>query len=205
MVGEMREPEVMRLTLNAAETGHLVLRDGALVERGGGVAADRRVVPVRRSRRASARSSADCLVGVVAQRLRYREDLGHPGARVRDPHGEHAGEGAGPVRGSSSSCQSAIETGAADGSWTFARYGEWLSRKADWAMPGQSDEPAPAALPEPELAIAPPLPRPKPGAIPTKARPKPQPAQRDEEGVLVIPEQDDPEAILRELEGREEG
>ena len=25
MVGEMREPETMRLTLNAAETGHLVL------------------------------------------------------------------------------------------------------------------------------------------------------------------------------------
>src|SRR5437899_711321 len=74
MVGEMREPETMRLTLNAAETGHLVL---ATVHSGTCAEALQRVVLAFPSEIQSniAAQLADSLVGVVCQRLRFRPDL----------------------------------------------------------------------------------------------------------------------------------
>ena len=74
MVGEMRDPETMRLTLNAAETGHLVL---ATVHSGTCAEALQRIVaafPAEIQNSVSAQL-ADCLVGVVSQRLHYRADL----------------------------------------------------------------------------------------------------------------------------------
>ncbi|MGA9525411.1 MAG: PilT/PilU family type 4a pilus ATPase [Myxococcaceae bacterium] len=195
MVGELREPEVMQLTLNAAETGHLVF---ATVHSSSSAEALQRIVAAFPSevQAGVCAQLADCLVGVVAQRLRFREDLG-----IRVPECEILMAST-PVKalvrsGQFFKLQSAIETGASDGSWTFARYGEWLARKTDWAMPTQSDEPAPAALPEPE-----PLPMALPAQSKPRAKPAPRPAShRDEEGVLVLSEEEeDPEAILRELE-----
>src|SRR5258706_7210498 len=74
MVGEMRDPETMRLTLNAAETGHLVL---ATVHSSNCAEALQRVVAAFPSDIQSnvAAQLADCLVGVVSQRLRFRPDL----------------------------------------------------------------------------------------------------------------------------------
>src|SRR6185369_3779963 len=74
MVGEMREPETMRLTLNAAETGHLVL---ATVHSGTCAEALQRVVLAFPSDIQSnvAAQLADCLVAVICQRLRFRPDL----------------------------------------------------------------------------------------------------------------------------------
>src|SRR5438132_13545701 len=74
MVGEMRDPETMRLTLNAAETGHLVL---ATVHSSTCAEALQRVVGAFPSEIQSgiAAQLADCLVAVVAQRLRFRPDL----------------------------------------------------------------------------------------------------------------------------------
>lgn len=201
MVGELREPEVMRLTLNAAETGHLVL---ATVHSSSAAEALQRIVssfpPEIQS--GVCAQLADCLVGVVAQRLRFREDLG-----IRVPECEVL-MGSTPVKalvrsGQFFKLQTAVETGAADGSWTFARYGEWLARKTDWSMPSQSDEPLPTAFPEPSLELQP-LPKvePKRRAEPVaKPRRVPPPAKPDESGVLVISDEDDPEAVLRELEG----
>ncbi|HYO72061.1 MAG TPA: hypothetical protein VEU33_38900, partial [Archangium sp.] len=104
---------------------------------------------------------------------------------------------------------SAIETGAADGSWTFTRYAEWLNRKTDWHLPSPAEE-APAELPPvPALSLrAPPVARPEPLPRPAALRPprvmqddaprRPAPA---EEGVFVIQEeQDDLSDILRQLE-----
>ena len=74
MVGEMREPETMRLTLNAAETGHLVL---ATVHSATCAEALQRVVasfPAEIQGSISAQL-ADCLVGVISQRLRFRPEL----------------------------------------------------------------------------------------------------------------------------------
>jgi len=74
MVGEMREPETMRLTLSASETGHLVLATvhssscAEAIQRCGiglsGGNSERRLL-----------ATGDCLVAVVSQRLRFREDL----------------------------------------------------------------------------------------------------------------------------------
>jgi len=114
---------------------------------------------------------------------------------------------------------SAIETGAADGSWSFARYGEWLNRKTDWHLPSTPEE-TPASLPPavltteppvlPPEPYAPPLARTRPAAAPpppappsaprTRAAPTPMPPPSAEAGVFVLQEDDDPEAILRELE-----
>jgi twitching motility protein PilT len=68
MVGEMREPETMRLTLNAAETGHLVL---ATVHSGTCAEALQRIVLAFPSEIQNnvAAQLADSLVGVVCQRL----------------------------------------------------------------------------------------------------------------------------------------
>ena len=68
MIGEMREPETMRLTLNAAETGHLVL---ATVHSANCAEALQRVVGAFPAEIQSnvAAQLAGCLVGVIAQRL----------------------------------------------------------------------------------------------------------------------------------------
>ncbi len=211
MIGELREPEVMRLTLNAAETGHLVL---ATVHSSSAPEALQRVVASfpPEIQGAVCAQLADCLVGVVCQRLRYRDDLG-----IRIPECEIL-MGSTPVRslirqGFFFKLPSAIETGAADGSWTFTRYGEWLNRKTDWNLPSATEE-APAPLPPAPLPLEPrtepltptpartrPAPRPAP---PPQRRPPPSPRASAEphadEGVFVLQEEDDPEAILRELE-----
>src|SRR5204862_2707906 len=74
MVGEMREPETMRLTLNASETGHLVL---ATVHSSTCAEALQRVVSAFPSeiQASVAAQLADSLVAVVSQRLRFRPEL----------------------------------------------------------------------------------------------------------------------------------
>ena len=74
MIGEMRDPETMRLTLNAAETGHLVL---ATVHSATCVEALQRIVGAfpAEIQAAMAAQLADCLLAAVAQRLHYRADL----------------------------------------------------------------------------------------------------------------------------------
>src|SRR5438477_4837956 len=74
MVGEMREPETMRLTLNAAETGHLVL---ATVHSSSCAEALQRIVSVfgPEIQNGVAAELADCLLAVISQRLHYRPEL----------------------------------------------------------------------------------------------------------------------------------
>ncbi|WP_164002234.1 type IV pilus twitching motility protein PilT [Pyxidicoccus caerfyrddinensis] len=208
MVGEMREPEVMRLTLNAAETGHLVL---ATVHSASASEALSRVVSAFPSEMQAAVCAqlADCLVGVVCQRLRYRPEVG-----LRVPECEVL-MGSTPVKsivrqGHFYKIPSAIETGAADGCWSFPRYAEWLARKTDWSQPSTSSEEAPPAAPEPAPEPLLPAARPRPVAVtrlPARTRrsaspAKPTESRAAEEGVFVIPgEQDDLVSIIRELEG----
>ena len=148
MVGEMREPETMRLTLSAAETGHLVL---ATVHSATCAEALQRVVASFPAEIQGAISAqlADCLVGVIAQRLSFRPEL-----NMRVPECEilmatHA------VRNFIRTREyfriaTALETGAENDMWTFQRYTKWLDSRTQWFIPDQNPEP-----PDTEAADAP--------------------------------------------------
>jgi twitching motility protein PilT len=136
MVGEMRDPETMRLTLSASETGHLVL---ATVHSSTCAEALQRVVSAFPSEIQSsvAAQLADCLVAVIAQRLRFRQDL-----QLRVPECEvlmatHAVKNF--IRNRDFfKIVSSLETGAEHGMWTFQRYRNWLDNRTNWYNPGQA-------------------------------------------------------------------
>ena len=139
MVGEMRDPETMRLTLSAAETGHLVL---ATVHSSTCAEALQRVASAFPAEIQSAVCSqlADCLVAVVSQRLRFREDL-----NIRVPECEilmatHAVKNFIRTR-EFFKIISALETGADHGMWSFQRYVKWLDSRTNFYVPGQTAEP----------------------------------------------------------------
>ena len=160
MIGEMREPETMRLTLSAAETGHLVL---ATVHSSTCAEALQRVVGSFPSEIQGAVSAqlADCLVGIVAQRLRFREQIG-----IRVPECEiltatHAVKSF--IRNREFfKIAAALETGADHDMWSFQRYARWLDNRKDWHIPGQTPEPPDSEPAEPAYSAPPPLPLAKP-------------------------------------------
>ncbi len=139
MVGEMRDPETMRLTLSASETGHLVL---ATVHSSTCAEALQRVVsafPAEIQNSVSAQL-ADCLVAVISQRLAFRRDL-----NLRVPECEilmatHAVKNF--IRNRDFfKIVSALETGADHGMWSFQRYAKWLDGRTNLFIPGQNAEP----------------------------------------------------------------
>jgi twitching motility protein PilT len=140
MVGEMREPETMRLTLNASETGHLVL---ATVHSSSCAEALQRIASAfpAEIQNSVCAQLADCLVGVISQRLRFRPEL-----NMRVPECEilvptHAVRNFIRTR-EFFKIASALETGADHGMWSFARYTKWLDGRTNWFVPGQNPEPA---------------------------------------------------------------
>src|SRR5208337_1331106 len=162
MVGEMRDPETMRLTLSASETGHLVL---ATVHSSSCAEAVQRVVSAFPPEIQSAVCAqlADCLVAVISQRLRFRTDL-----NIRVPECEilvatHAVKNFIRTR-DFFKIISAIETGADHGMWSFQRYAKWLETRTNFFVPGRDAEP-----PDSEPAEAPPGDAPLP---PMSAAPK---------------------------------
>jgi twitching motility protein PilT len=146
MVGEMRKPETMRLTLSASETGHLVL---ATVHSATCAEAIQRVASAfpAEIQGAVCAQLADCLVAVVSQRLRYRDDL-----KIRVPECEilvatHAVKNFIRTR-DFFKIISALETGAEYGMWTFQRYAKWLESRTNFFIPSENPEPAEAKLAE---------------------------------------------------------
>jgi len=133
MVGEMRDREIIQLTLNAAETGQLVL---STLHASSTSEALQRVVAAFPPDIQSAVSAqlADCLIGAVSQRLPYHEKLG-----IRIPLCEIMASSH-PVRhlirqGHFFKLPSVLETGHADGNWTTRRYQEWLDSRDDFYVP----------------------------------------------------------------------
>ena len=181
MVGEMREPETMRLTLSASETGHLVL---ATVHSSTCAEAIQRVASAFPAEIQSAVCAqlADCLVAVVAQRLRFREDL-----NIRVPECEIL-MATNAVKNFIRTREffkiiSAVETGADHGMWTFQRYARWLDGRTNFYIPSKNSEAAEDKMPD-DVPAAAPLPampprtpsaprpeRPAPSASPSVARP----------------------------------
>jgi len=181
MVGEMRDPETMRLTLSASETGHLVL---ATVHSSTCAEALQRVASAfpAEIQNAVCAQLADCLVAVISQRLRFRPDL-----NIRVPECEillptHAVKSF--IRNRDFfKIINAIETGADSGMWTFQRYAKWLEGRSNLFVPGQSAEP-PDSEPA-ETASAPPLP-PMPNAPKMEKRAKvSSPAAAGNEGQRI--------------------
>jgi len=163
MVGEMREPETMRLTLSAAETGHLVL---ATVHSSNCAEALQRVVgafPAEIQNNVAAQL-ADCLIGVVSQRLQFR-----PGLNLCVPECEVLMATL-PIKNFIRNRDffkivNSVETGAEHGMWTFQRYRSWLDKRSGFHLPMRESEtddeetagPLPAA---PRPPVAPPSARP---------------------------------------------
>src|SRR5438309_1147176 len=151
MVGEMRDPETMRLTLSASETGHLVL---ATVHSSTCAEALQRVVSAFPAEIQSSVSAqlADCLVAVISQRLRFRPEL-----NIRVPECEilvatHAVKNF--IRNRDFfKIISAIEAGGEHGMWSFQRYRSWLESRTNWQIPGENVEPPDSETVETSLPI----------------------------------------------------
>ncbi len=177
MVGEMRDPETMRLTLSASETGHLVL---ATVHSSTCAEALQRVVSAFPSEIQSsvAAQLADCLHAVICQRLKFREDL-----KIRVPECEilvasHAVKNF--IRNRDFfKIASSLETGADHGMWSWHRYRTWLENRTNWFIPGQTTEAPDTETNETKSPAAPALQafpvRPRPSK-PEKASPETAPA-----------------------------
>lgn len=133
MVGEMRDRQTMRLTLDACETGHLVvatLHSSTVVE------ALQRIVaafPAQEQPSVCAQL-ADSLIAVISQRLVWRDD---PGLRVPECEVLVANTAVQSIvrQGQFFKLNTAMETGARSGMWTLPRYRQWLEARTDWSLP----------------------------------------------------------------------
>jgi twitching motility protein PilT len=162
VIGEMRTPEVMRLTLSAAETGHLVIatmHSATCAE-----ALTRLCMSFPAEIQGSIRSQlADCFVGIVCQRLEFLSEY-----RLRVPVCEillPSAASKGTIRGGQfSQIANVLQTGGEQGMWNFDRYERWIAQKRDWVQPTQApplqEERIATALPKVQRpAAAPAAPR----------------------------------------------
>ncbi len=185
MVGEMREPETMRLTLSAAETGHLVL---ATVHSANCAEALQRVVGAFPAEIQSnvAAQLADCLIGVISQRLQFRA-----GMNICVPECEVL-KATLPIKNFIRNREffkiiSSIETGAEYGMWTFQRYRSWLEKRTGFQMPDLQNEPDEEIAPPSKASLPRVMPSTAPAAHPAETPPPPQ-ADRAETGRIEIEE-----------------
>ena len=194
VMSEMRTPEVTRLTLNAAETGHLVL--ATMHSASCGEALSRICMAFPAEIQGSIRAQlADALVGVVCQRLDFLATQ-----QLHVPRCEMllASSGAkGTLRaGQFSQIPNVILAGGEDGMWTFDRYQRWMEQKTDWVRPPRGRTP-----PAEEMVKAVNVPR-------TPARPAASGAKRgaaEQQPEISIDEDIDPSEIAelaRKIEQR---
>jgi twitching motility protein PilT len=146
VIGEMRTPEVMRLTLSAAETGHLVIatmHSATCAE-----ALTRLCMSFPAEIQGSIRAQlADCFVGFICQRLEFLAEH-----RLRVPVCEillPSAASKGTIRGGQfSQIANVLQTGGEQGMWNFDRYERWVAQKKDWVQPTQA-----APLQEDRVAV----------------------------------------------------
>ena len=198
MVGELREPETMRLVLNAAEAGHLVIAtlhsataEEALLRLCNAFAED--------AQDFARTQLASCLAAIVVQHL---EILGRTGFRV-------------PVlsiaRGASSlrNCirenhfnqiENILQAGRNEGMFTFERYREeFLETKASLTPPSLAFR-AGAPVAPPVRPATPPA-----SAVKPRSEPTPQPtswptAETESQGPYRIDEEIPLEELVRQME-----
>jgi twitching motility protein PilT len=152
VIGEMRTPEVMRLTLSAAETGHLVIatmHSATCAE-----ALTRLCMSFPAEIQGSIRAQlADCFVGFICQRLEFLSEY-----RLRVPVCEillPSAASKGTIRGGQfSQIANVLQTGGEQGMWNFDRYARWVAQKKDWVQPTQAaplQEERAAPAPQPKI------------------------------------------------------
>lgn len=198
MVGEMRDPETMRLTINASETGHLVL---ATVHSSTCVEAVQRVASAFPAEIQSAVCAqlADCLLAVISQRLHFRPDL-----NIRVPEcevlvGSHAVKNFIRTR-EFFKIASCLETGGEHGMWTFLRYRTWLENRKKWHIP-EANSQAPDNEPASDIPPSAPLPAVSPVAKrPSTAEQPHKPAPKGESRIEIEPTEGGFGKILRRME-----
>jgi twitching motility protein PilT len=175
VITEMRTPEVMRLTLNAAETGQLVL--ATLHSSTCAEALSRIAMAFSSEIQGSILAQlADCLVGVICQRLEFLAEY-----QLRVPRCEvlmASSAAKGTIRaGQFSQLATVIQSGAEHGMWSFDRYQRWMAQKKDWERPSVA-----AMAPEDRAVVV------APAAVQPIAKPKPQP--KDASFEISIDEED---------------
>jgi twitching motility protein PilT len=149
VIGEMRTPEVMRLTLNAAETGHLVL--ATMHSASCAEALTRICMSFAPEIQGNIRAQlADCLVGVLCQRLEFL-----PAQQLRVPRCElllTSSAAKGTIRaGQFGHLANVIQSGGEEGMWSFDRYQRWMEQHRDWVLPPKVvPPPPPARAPAPQ-------------------------------------------------------
>jgi twitching motility protein PilT len=202
VISEMRTPEVMRLTLNAAETGHLVL--ATMHSANCTEALSRLCMSFPSEIQASIRAQlADCLVGVSCQRLDFLSAY-----RLRVPRCElllPSSGARGTIRsGNFSQLANVLQSGGDEGMWTFDRYQRWIEQVSDWARPAPASPPPADSRPPTFVSRAAPA-RPAPASRPLAAAkpaasnpaPPAKPATGDD--VIEVPVEEMGLAELAEL------
>jgi twitching motility protein PilT len=132
MVGEMREPEVMRQTLNAAETGHLVF---TTVHSGSVVEALQRIVaafPAEFQNGVRAKL-ADSVLAVICQRLIF---LPHLNIRVPECEILFCNLTVKSIirDGKFFKLNDVLQTSANEKMWPFDRYRQWMDNRTSWYL-----------------------------------------------------------------------
>jgi twitching motility protein PilT len=185
----MRTPEVMRLTLSAAETGHLVI--ATMHSASCAEALSRICMSFPADIQGSIRAQlADCFVGFVAQRLDFlsEQKLRVPICEILLP----SAAAKGTIRGGQfSQIANVLQSGGEAGMWNFERYQRWVEQKKDWALP----------------TLAPPLPEERPqSAAPrlqrseTPLRPMREKPIKDDAVEISIDEEVDLDELARRIE-----
>jgi twitching motility protein PilT len=189
VVSEMRTPEVIRLTLNAAETGHLVL--ATLHSATCAEALNRICMSFPAEIQGSIRAQlADALVGVVCQRLEFLGALQLRVPKCEILFGSSAAKGT--IRsGQMSQIANVILSGGDDGMWTFDRYQRWIEQKSDWVRPAARPAAAPAAA---EMVKVVNVPHPASAAA-AKPASSPRPAPAAKSSTASTPAPDSPSEI----------
>jgi twitching motility protein PilT len=169
VVSEMRTPEVIRLTLNAAETGHLVLatmHSSTCIE-----ALSRICMSFPAEIQGSIRAQlGDALVGVVCQRLEFLPALQLPVPKCEILLGSSAAKAT--VRsGQLNQIANVILSGGEEGMWTFERYQRWMEQKSDWVRPAARMAAAASPAEMVKVVNVPKSVAPKPAAAPSRASP----------------------------------
>jgi twitching motility protein PilT len=200
VIGEMRTPEVMRLTLNAAETGHLVL--ATMHSASCAEALTRICMSFAPEIQGNIRAQlADCLVGVLCQRLEFLA-----AQQLRVPRCElllTSSAAKGTIRaGQFGHLVNVIQSGGEEGMWSFDRYQRWMEQHRDWVLPPKVVPPPLARAPAPALHATRPVESP---AAPASRMPLAPPASLHEVAdITEIASEDlqDIAELARQLERR---